>query len=73
MSVEDGVHILCRLNDQVQHLLLGLCEVLNVGGDGDGSILRNFDAESVQRVIVVNLGLTEILKREINVGGFSNS
>ena len=57
LSVEDGVHVLGRLDDEVKHLLLILGEVLYVGGDGDGGILRDFDAKGIQGVIVEDLAL----------------
>ena len=64
LSVEDGVHVLGRLDDELQHLPLVVGEVLNVGGDRDGGVLSDFNAESLQSVIVENLGLKSILKQE---------
>ena len=47
LSVEDGVHVLGRLDDEVQHLPLVVGEVLDVGGDRDGRVLRDLNAESL--------------------------
>ena len=47
LSVEDGVHVLGRLDDEVQHLPLVVSEVLDVGGDRDGRVLRDLNAESL--------------------------
>ena len=62
LSVEDGVHVLGRLDDEVQHLPLVVGEVLDVGGDRDGRVLRDLNAESLQSVIVENLSFKSILK-----------
>lgn len=62
LSVEDGVHVLGRLDDEVQHLPLVVSEVLDVGGDRDGRVLRDLNAESLQSVIVENLSFKSILK-----------
>ena len=64
LSVKDGVHVLGRLNDKVQHLPLVVGEVLDVGGDRDGRILRDLNAESLQSVIVENLSFKPILKQK---------
>ena len=64
LSVEDGVHVLGRLDDQVQHLPLIVGEVLDVGGDRDGRVLRDLNAESLQSVIVENLSFKPILKQK---------
>ena len=66
LSVEDGVHVLGRLDDQVQHLPLIVGEVLDVGGDRDGRVLCDLDAEGLQSVIVENLSFKPILKQERN-------
>ena len=47
LSVEDVVHVLGRLDDEVQHLLLIVGEVLDVGSDRDGRVLRDLNAESL--------------------------
>ena len=66
LSVKDGVHVLGRLDDEVQHLPLVVSEVLDVGGDRDGRVLRDLNAESLQSVIVENLSFKPILKQERN-------
>ena len=64
LSVEDGVHVLGRLDDEVQHLPLVVSEVLDVGGDRDGRVLRDLNAESLKSVIVENLSFKSILKHQ---------